>query len=663
MEEVQDLAEMFKDFLISFNKDGSYKYQEAIKRMILAGQRSLTIDFEDLLTYNMRLASSVAEAPEETLQNADIALMEVIKIFRRDYLEKVRKLHVRIRAAGDHIPIRRISSSEIGRMIHFTGIVTKASTVRQQIVEATYECQYCGNEITSTAHITTCPKCEKKQLMLDLKRSTFEDVQFLVVQEETEALSSGRMPKSIDVVLKDDLVDAVKPGDRVLVSGIVGIKKDKSLYKLYVEANHIESLTKGTEEIEISQRDEEVIRKVAKDPDLISKLIASVAPSIYGMDEVKEAILYMLVGGVTKVTPDGIRLRGDINILLVGDPGTAKSQLLKYVATIAPKAVYTSGRGSTAAGLTVAVVKNEIGEPYLEAGALVLADGGVCCIDEIDKMKSEDRVAMHEAMEQQTVSIAKAGIVATLNARCSILAAANPALGRYMHNRPITENIKLPPTLLSRFDLIFIISDVPNKDRDEALSRHVIDVRAEKYKAPYFSPEFIRKYIAYARRLRPSLSDEACRKISEYYLRLRGAMTPDSPIAITPRQLESLIRLAEARAKLFLRDKVTAEDAEAAIRLMDYCLRTVAKDEMGRIDIDIIMSGKPKTKREKMLKIIEIVERLEKELAGQPVHKDLIIEEAEKYGIDKAFTEDALEKLCTQGVLFKPKSDYYKKIR
>jgi len=499
-------------------------------------------------------------------------------------------------------------------------------------------------------------------MMLDTARSLYEDFQTIVVQEETENLPGSKIPRSIEVTLSDDLVDKAKPGDKVIITGIVRVRRDRSAYTVYIEANNIETLSKEPEEITITGEDEELIREVSGDPNLIDKLVDSIAPSIYGFKEIKEAILYMMAGGVSRTAPDGTRFRGDINILLIGDPGVGKSQLLKSVAKIAPKALYTSGKGSTAAGLTATVLKDkDTGEPFLEAGALVLADGGICCIDEIDKMRNEDRAAMHEAMEQQTISIAKAGIVATLNARCSVLAAANPHFGRYMPNRPITENIKLPPAILSRFDLIFIIRDAPDKVEDERLATHILNIRAERFKAPFFNPPFIRKYIAYARRLKPAMSEEAMQKIMEYYLKLREAVSPDSPIAITPRQLESLIRLAEARAKLFLRDKVTAEDAEAAIRLMDYCLRTVAKDEMGRIDIDVIMSGKPKTQREKILKIIEIVERLQSELAG-PVHRDLIIEEAEKYGIDKDFTSEILEKLREEGTLIQPKSGYYRKI-
>jgi len=664
---LEDVIEKFKNFYWLFTDgNGEPKYQKEIDRMILADQRSLTVDFMDLLLYDCSLASGVVDEPDKYIEHATTALLQLVSLHRRAYLERVGgRIHVRFKNVENQVPIRSLGSIHIGKMVQIKGIVAKASAIKQRIYEYAYECTNpnCGFTLKSRDVVALCPRCGRK-MMVDPSKSLYEDFQVIVVQEDTESLPGSKIPRSIEVILSDDLVDKAKPGDKVIVTGIVRVRRERSAYSIFIEANNIETLSKEPEEITITGEDEELIREVSKDPNLIDKLVDSIAPSIYGFREIKEAILYMMVGGVTRVAPDGTRFRGDINILLVGDPGVGKSQLLKSVVKIAPKALYTSGKGSTAAGLTATVLKDkDTGEPFLEAGALVLADGGICCIDEIDKMKNEDRAAMHEAMEQQTISIAKAGIVATLNARCSVLAAANPALGRYMPNRPITENIKLPPAILSRFDLIFIIRDTPDKAEDERLASHILNIRAERFKAPFFNPQFIKKYIAYARRLRPIMSEEAMQKIMEYYLKLREAVSPDSPIAITPRQLESLIRLAEARAKLFLRDKVTAEDAEAAIRLMDYCLRTVAKDEMGRIDIDIIMSGKPKTKREKMLKIIEIVERLEKELAGQPAHKDLIIEEAEKYGIDKAFTEDALEKLCIEGILCKPKSGYYKKIR
>jgi len=664
MEVHEDVIEKFKEFFWCFtDRDGNPKYQEAINRMVMLRSRSLVVDFEDLMVYAPDLASGIIDSPKSYLQCAETALLQVLAEHRKHYLNQMpeARLHVRLRKVENHVQIRQLGSSHIGKMVSIRGVVVRASKVKQYIREGAYECPFCGFNTLSPEPLVTCPKCDRK-LRLNLEKSMFDDIQTLVVQEETEVLSSGELPRSVEVVATDDLADVAKPGDVVEISGVVRIRKDKAYYTTYLEANNIEVLNKLDEEVTITPEEEEKIREVARDPNLMEKLVASIAPSIYGMEEVKEAILYALVGGVPKRMPDGVRLRGDIHVLLIGDPGTAKSQLLRHVVTLAPRGIYTTGKGTTAAGLTATVVRDkETGDYYLEAGALVLADGGICAIDEIDKMRNEDRVAMHEAMEQQTISIAKAGIVATLNARTSIIAAANPALGRYVSSRPLNENINLPPAILSRFDLIFILQDRPGSQRDANLSTHILAMHASGAVPTVFNPRFLKKYIAYARNVRPRLTEEAIERIKDYYLKLREKATEESPIPISPRQLESLVRLAEARAKLFLRDRVTVEDAEAAIRLMDYCLRTVAKDEMGRIDIDVIVSDKPRTQREKILKILEIVDKLQKEVNG-PVHKDLIAEEAQKYGLDKDFVEEMLEKLHLKGLLVEWRTGYYKKI-
>ncbi|MEM2961246.1 MAG: minichromosome maintenance protein MCM, partial [Candidatus Bathyarchaeia archaeon] len=303
------------------------------------------------------------------------------------------------------------------------------------------------------------------------------------------------------------IVDTARPGDRVFVVGVVGAEATSyprtgktRAFTLYLDANFIEAAGKEAESLFISPEEEEQILRLAKDPWIHQKVIRSIAPSIYGYEHIKEAIMYLLFGGVPKSLPD-INIRGEINTLLIGDPGTAKSQLLRYVQRIAPRGLYTSGRGTTAAGLTAAVLPSPTGGMTLEAGALVLADKGIACIDEIDKMRAEDRVAIHEAMEQHTISVAKGGIVATLNARTAILAAANPALGRYDPYRTVAENISLPVTILSRFDLIFVLRDVPEKEYDAQMSEHLLKLHMKEAPPaePPIPPELLRKYIAYAK--------------------------------------------------------------------------------------------------------------------------------------------------------------------
>jgi len=401
---------------------------------------------------------------------------------------------------------------------------------------------------------------------------------------------------------------------------------------------------------------------------------------------VKLAIALQLFGGVPKKLPDGTEIRGDIHILLVGDPGVAKSQLLRYVHRIAPRSVYTTGKGTTTAGLTATAVRDEIdGRWTLEAGALVLADKGIALVDEIDKMRNEDRSALHEAMEQQTISVAKAGINATLKARCALLGAANPKYGRFDKYTPIAEQIDLSPTLLSRFDLIFVMTDEPDEERDTALAKHILDthelgeklakfknvvasglskealeVEAEKVK-PLIDPELLRKYIAYAKRtVFPVLTEEAKQKIIEFYLSMRGRVKENSPVPITARQLEALIRLAEASARIRLSDRITAEDVERVIRITRKSLEQIAIDpETGEIDIDYAFSGTSKSQRDRILTIKKIVEDLEKEFEKGVPEKE-ILEEAEKRGIDRAKARELLYKMRERGELYCPRPDHYR---
>jgi len=389
----------------------------------------------------------------------------------------------------------------------------------------------------------------------------------------------------------------------------------------------------------------------------------SIAPSIYGHEHIKESIMYLIFGGVPKSLPD-ITIRGELNTLFIGDPGTAKSQLLQYVARIAPRGLYTSGRGTTAAGLTAAVIRERGGGMSLEAGALVLADKGIACIDEMDKMRPEDRVAIHEAMEQHTVSVAKGGIVATLNARTAILAAANPALGRYEPHRTVAENISLPVTILSRFDVIFVLRDVPNKELDSRMSEHILEIHRKGLSPvePPISLELLRKYVSYAKGIKPVLTHEALQRLNDFYLAMRSVSEAEgSPVAITARQLESLVRIAEARARAALRKEVLAEDAEAAVAIMKRSLEEVGIDLSSyKIDIDIIMTGKPKSLRDKLQTVLSVLMEMEKDTGI--VEKTALLNEIEtKYKISRAEAERLIGQLLREGTIYEPKEGYLKK--
>lgn len=845
------LKDIFVNFFKTFQTpEGEYKYRSRIAQMPIYGSKSLEIDFDDLLSYDKEVASRLINDPKSVIEEASEAIREVMQVENREYAETIEKFTARFKGVPNSVPLRGIRSTHINKLIVVEGIVTRISPVKQQLVVAVFRCRNCGEEVLvpqgeeGLTPPTMCPKCSEERrrpsFKLVAEKSKFIDWQKLVLQERPEELPPGQLPRSIEVVLKEDLVDVVRPGDRAVITGVLRVRRERTLgkegapiFKVFLEANHVEVSSKEAYDIEITPEDEKIILELSKDPYIRDKIIASIAPSIHGYEKIKEAIACLLFGGEPKVFPDGVRVRGDIHVLLVGDPGVGKSQILRYVASIAPRGIYTTGKGSTAAGLTAAVVREKrSGDFYLEAGALVLADGGVAClhpktkvlangkfieiqklfdvrnavkvtlsngevaelcnstyrvigldekatlvsaiatlvmrkwwrgyllkicfsngskifvtpdhllingedkswrearefdvgshtilvhnsskfmsvpklaiqtglvtsieevpyegyvydlyvpgihdfvaegvvvhncIDEFDKMDPRDRVSIHEAMEQQTISIAKAGIVATLNARTSILAAANPAFGRYLRYRTIAENIDLPATILSRFDLIFVITDVPSAEEDKRLATHVVELHSGDYHTTFKSvipPQLLRKYIAYARKyVHPKLTEEAKSKIIQFYTEMRAkSENPNSPITITPRQLEALIRLAEAHAKMALSDVVNEKDAEAAIELMMYFLQSVGLDvETETIDIDIVMTGKPMSQREKLIKLIDIMREMEERSKDGLVKMSELIDEATSQGLDKEFVERALDHLRREGEIYEPKPGFLKR--
>jgi replicative DNA helicase Mcm len=395
-----------------------------------------------------------------------------------------------------------------------------------------------------------------------------------------------------------------------------------------------------------------------------TKLAQSIAPSIFGFEKIKEAIVLQLFGGVKTIRPDHTKVRGDIHILLVGDPGVAKSQLLKYVAAVSPKARYVSGKGTSGAGITASVVKDEFLRGWaLEAGALVLANKGICCVDEIDKMDKDDRVAMHEAMEQQTITIAKANIHSTLLSETTILAAANPKLGRFDPYQSLGAQIDMPPTLISRFDLIFPIRDLPNEARDTKLAKHILEsFRNPENLVPDIAPELMRRYIAYAKRnCKPKMTSEAVTEIQDFFVGLRnkrkgaGEEEKIQPIPISARQLEALVRIAHASAKIRLSDAVTKDDALKAIEILRFCLSQVGVDtETGELDIDRIVTGITSTQRNRIVTIRELVRELETKHGSNIALADLI-DAAKEKGIEESKVEEIIERMKRDGELFEPK--------
>ncbi len=1017
--------ERFQEFLSTYSPAGdAQKYRKRLGQLSTAGQRYVIIDFDDLVAYNPELAMLIIAKPKEQIPALERSAWAQLKIEDPAYAEQIKVVKLRFRKLPEHYPLRKVGEQHLGRLLLLDGIIVRATPVKPFIMRAAFRCKKC----TSVTYVDQegqlmrepelCGRCRSKLFEFLEHESTFINLQELHMQERPEDLPPGQLPRALEVRAGEDLVDIARPGDRVSMTGIVRAQQERAggsgklrTFSLFFEANYIDISGKELEAVEISAEEEAQILEMAKDPWIHRKLLTSVAPSIYGYDSIKEAILYLLFGGVPKALPDGVSIRGEVNACLVGDPGTAKSQLLQYVAKVAPRGLYTSGRGSTAAGLTAAVVRGDkSGGLTLEAGALVLADKGVCCIDEIDKMKPDDRVAIHEALEQHTVcyddkteiltkdgwklfkdlhsndkaavlsnqgylryevpthiitrdytgpmikvkgskkvdlvvtpphelycsvnrganswtrfhrveaqkifghrvkfkrdakwrgkeqkhfvlpcfqdrsrklipmdvwleffgywlseghaekyrvtitqrkdptkiakiesclnrmpfkhshypsagnfvihdkqlaayllpfghaadkfiptelkelstrqlcilqealmlgdgykrtdhntiqsaycttsnrlasdvqelllktglsgnvrvghrkgrlsghgvarfdslevsivyknkpqvgycakqgrkaaswaivdysgrihcvevrpphivyvrrngvpvwsgnSIAKGGIVATLNARTSVLAAANPALGRYEPYKNITENISLPVTILSRFDLIFIMRDTPDSENDEKMADHILTLHRTKATPGIvpLTPKMLQKYISYAHRIEPVLSEDAAKVLKEFYLKMRStSSTADSPIAITPRQLEALIRLSECRARSFLRKDVTVEDAESIIRLMTFSLQAVGIDTTtGKIDIDVIMTGKPKSVRDKMQLILSAMAALERETGT--VEESRLYEELSKTaGLSEAEAQGLVSQLIRDGTLYSPRPSHLKRV-
>jgi replicative DNA helicase Mcm len=655
-------------------------YRQRLAQMTMTGKTSLTVNFEDILAFDQALADELLAKPDEYLKHANNAAYAQLQIEDPEYAEKTGLVDVRIVRLLQAAPLRKLGSEHIGRFVMVEGIVVRSSPVRPMVMQAAFKCKSCGtitpvNQTGSfmrAPFVCSDPNCRSKGPYEFVQEdSTFIDSQDLRIQERPEDLPPGQLPRTLSIkLIGREIVDVARPGDHVSCVGPVralpptlpGVGKLRT-FILHLEANSIEVLGKEPETAMPSPEEEEKILELAKDPWVHRKIISSIAPSIYGYDHVKEAIMYLLFGGVPKTLPD-IAIRGEMNALLVGDPGTAKSQLLQYVARIAPRGLYTSGRGTTAAGLTAAVIREKGGGMSLEAGALVLADKGIACIDEMDKMRPEDRVAIHEAMEQHTVSVAKGGIVATLNARTAILAAANPTLGRYEPHRTVAENISLPVTILSRFDLIFVLRDVPNKESDTKMSMHILELHRKGTSPvePPISVDLLRKYISYAKSVRPVLTEDALKRLNDFYLAMRSASeTEGSPVAITARQLESLVRIAEARARGALRKEVTAEDAEAAIAIMKRSLEEVGIDLSSyKFDIDIIMTGKSKSTRDRLQTILGTLLEMEKD-TGMVERDALITELEEKYKIPGFESSRLLGQLLREGTIYEPREGCLKK--
>ena len=696
MEKAPDLHEADKSEDWSRFLKSRYKKQIGELSREYPYKRSLKIDYRDIERFGkagITLADELLENPGKVLEDVWDAIKNNQLIRTKDGKEP-RGINIRFTNLPKKTAIRNIRSDHINKFISVEGILRKITEVRPRVIEAVFKCpaghfmtkkQKYGKFIEPEGCATD--GCSFKKVELIAKRSKFVDSQKLRVQESPEGLRGGEQPQTLDVDVTDDLSNTAAPGDRVIINGILRsmqriVRGEKStVFDIFLECNSIEIAEKEFEEVEIDEQSENEIKKLSADPMIYRMITHSIAPTIYGNEDVKEAIALQLFGGIAKDMPDQSRLRGDIHVLLIGDPGIAKSQLLRYVVKLAPRAIYTSGQSSTSAGLTATAVKDEFGDGRwtLEAGALVLADMGVAAVDEMDKMEKGDRASLHEAMEQQTISVAKAGITATLKSRCALLGAVIPKYGRFDMYGDISDQINMPASLLSRFDLIFIMTDQPEQKRDLAIAEHILkahsvgELIAQHKKTPIpgvtdeyikqqllpvmpdIDPVLFRKYVAYAKRsCFPILSLEAKEALVSYYLKLRGIAAPNKPVPVTARQLEALVRLAEASARIRLTNTICLDDAKRVIHIVDTCLRQIAYDaKTGNFDIDKVVTGISKEKRD----IVRVIKDAIRDIGGEGRRASIeqVVEAVASKGFAHDKVREGINMLLRNGEAMEPK--------
>ncbi len=665
-------------------------------------EQSLEVSYRVIEGFDHEFAHDIVEHPELHFHASNQALRQfLLDAGHSNMYPFVRIVHL----PSDQIrTVSQLRADDISHMMAIDAVATKITGVRPRIYAATFECVACGHNMVinqpNEQELIEPIECQqidggcgraKRQTRFELKQqdSILINSQFVELQELPEQMKGGIQPERILCIAEHDLAGKLNPGDRVKANGVLFIRsqrkggKDTPVFDIFLRIHSLERQNIPLEEIVITEDEELEIKELSRRPDIYDLFTNSIAPSIFGMEYVKRSLMLQLFGGVARLNADGTRNRGDLHILLMGDPGVAKSQLLNYMADISPRGRFTSGQSASAAGLTAAAVQDAAadGRWTLEAGALVLADLGLAAIDEFDKMNEGDRSSMHEAMEQQKISISKAGINASLRTRCAVLAAANPKSGRFepVSEVPFTAQINLAPPLISRFDVIWLLTDDPEMEKDAKIAQHIIDNRllgvsellVNEGTAPdptkssaeaglknteahgeVLSRDLIRKYIAYAKRsVHPSMEPDARKKIVEYYVSTRKQVGDFSDtVAITARSLEALARLAEASARIRLSQVATVEDAERAIRLTN----TWREDLMGgNFDETTLQTGQKGTSRNRQKTMLNIVSTLAADNNGVAQHND-VLNEAERHKIDRGTAEDILEKFHQDGRLYRP---------
>lgn len=607
----------FKNFLLEYvDEQGHSIYGDRVKTLGEINAESLEVSFNHLTEMKAILGYWVANAPTELLKIFDQIAMEVVLIHYPDYQRIHSEVHVRITDIPVGLTLRQLRQTHLNCLVRVSGVVTRRSGVFPQLKYVKFDCSKCGTTLgpfhqdsNVEVKISFCSNCQSRgPFTVNSERTVYRNYQKLTLQESPGTVPAGRLPRHREVILLWDLIDSAKPGEEVEVTGVYRNNYDASLnnkngfpvFATIIEANHVVKSHDQLAGFRLSETDEQQIRQLSKDPNIVEKIVNSIAPSIYGHTDIKTAVALSLFGGVSKEAAGRHAMRGDINVLLLGDPGTAKSQVLKYVEKTAHRAVFATGQGASAVGLTASVRRDPMTSEWtLEGGALVLADKGTCLIDEFDKMNDQDRTSIHEAMEQQTISISKAGIVTTLQARCAIVAAANPIGGRYNSTIPFSQNVELTEPILSRFDILCVVRDTVDPTEDERLAKFVVNshARSQQHANAAYSgqnnsgnteaqdtmdvdagaqepqgekgdipQELLRKYILYAReKCRPKLYQIDQDKVARLFADLRKESMATGAYPITVRHLEAIIRIAESFCKMRLSEYCSAEDIDRAI--------------------------------------------------------------------------------------------------
>jgi len=654
-----------------FEEFFSEEYYREVAQAVQNGDDSIIVDVEQMDIFNIELYDYLRDNPGKAVSAAEEGVFGHDQITDEEFNIRFTNM-----PEEDFVLLKNLRSQHIGKFIPIEGMIKRASQVKPEVISAVFECNQCGELVEKdqdSAELKSpykCPDCGSRKF--DVEEKVMTDSQVITVEENPESRDGSEQPSELKIKLEGDLVDPnfqrkVVPGNVAEITGVIverQLKKNSKKYDIHMEANYLDPTQQEFEQLVLTEEEKEEIEELAKNPEIFEKISRSIAPSIFGHEKIKQAIALQLFGGVKKGREDGVKSRGDLHILLIGEPGTGKSQLLKFTGELAPKGRYVVGKSSTGAGLTAAVVKDEsTGEFELEAGAVVLANKGMAAIDEIDKMEEEDRSSLHEAMEQQQISVSKANIQATLNAQTSILAAGNPKYGRFDPYEPIPQQISIGDTLLSRFDFIFPVTDEPDEEKDTQLSEQVLKnhIDPEETDAE-IGQDMLRKYVAYAKKKRPQLTQEAADKIQEFYVNMRskGGEEGDS-VPITARQLEALVRVAEASARAELADKVTEADAKRAIDILTYCLQQVGVDpETGEFDIDMMESGVSGSQRNRLQTIKQIIESETGD--DESVEIERVVEKAAENDIPEDKAEEVINRLKRDGELFEPEQGKIQRI-